>query len=408
MDDIILEKKYNEPMYKYNIYSVVLFMLDKPYKSTMTYYNGLMNALNNFRRVFGEKWFLRIYYDDSIITPKHKNNKLNTEINNYWIPIFKKIADYDFVQLIRYKHPKFMIDDIHHAGLFGTFVRMIPMFDYDFDGNNLNIIHVSDIDIMIKEIFDVKKKIFDKLDKSDYDFHFRSRKCQWLLKRFEPLRGNVSTEFRPLAGAMTTKIRFPKEWLNEFLDNIYEEKNHKIFKIIDDFGKLDTSTDSKAFGTSKLNYGIDEIFTSLLIDKILAHGHKVVCNLNPGLAVPFFAIAEKTDGYKKFNNDKNMNKLFRILLGKYYINGLNVGELYDILDGILYNKIVDRYFNIGHIANTEIIEKYFYVAKRIIRVSKFLLENNIYERYHFDIDDIKCLAGHKTYKLLDYVDIQDT
>lgn len=402
MDDVILEKKYIEPLYKYNVYAVVLFMLDKPYKSTMTYYNGLMNTLKNFRKTFGEKWFLRIYYDDSIITPKQKNNKLNEEIKKYWIPIFEKIINYNFVQLIKYKHNKFMIDNIHHDGLFGTFVRMIPMFDYDFD-NNLNIIHVSDVDILSKEVFDIKKKLFDKLEKSEYDFHFNTKKCQGLQKRFEPLRNNVKTDLRPFAGTLTTKIRFPKEWLNKFIDNIYNKNNYKLFEIIDNFSKLNISPNDKKSEVSKLNYGIDEIFTGLLIDKITDNNHKIVFNLQPGLAIPFFVIAEKTNGYKKFNKNKKMAKLFKILLGKYYINDLSVGELYEILDGILYNKILDRYFNIEQIVNDEIMEKYFYVAKRVIKVANFLLNKNIYEKYHFDLDTIKCLANHKSYESLNFI-----
>jgi hypothetical protein len=70
--DIKCTKSYIEPKNKYNIVSVVVFRLKDNYKSSMQYYNGLKILIEKFPKLL-KNFYLRIYYDDSIILAKHNN-----------------------------------------------------------------------------------------------------------------------------------------------------------------------------------------------------------------------------------------------------------------------------------------------------------------------------------------------
>ena len=79
MDKLIVKKYYDEPKNKINIISASVFKLENSYKNSMRYYKGFKLLVENFRKYFPD-FYLRIYFDDSIIKPKHENNKINNEI----------------------------------------------------------------------------------------------------------------------------------------------------------------------------------------------------------------------------------------------------------------------------------------------------------------------------------------
>ena len=78
MENIKLTKFYEEPKQKYKLISVVLFRLETSYKDSNKYYNGLNLLINNFQKYF-PNFYLRIYYDTSVINnfeDKHKNDTI--------------------------------------------------------------------------------------------------------------------------------------------------------------------------------------------------------------------------------------------------------------------------------------------------------------------------------------------
>jgi hypothetical protein len=114
---------------KINIISCSLFKMPSGgYKNFDKYLNGLAK-LNEHVKKYMNNYKIRLFIDNSI----YKDKK-----------IFSLIKTYNYVQIILYSCPNFVINNDYHIGLFGTIVRFFPMFD--FDNNDANIILFSDTD----------------------------------------------------------------------------------------------------------------------------------------------------------------------------------------------------------------------------------------------------------------------
>lgn len=114
---------------KINIISCSLFKIKGTgYKNFDNYLKGLFK-LNKYVKKNMNNYKIRLFIDNSIYTDKK---------------IYSSIKNCDFVQIVLYSCPNFVIDKIHHIGLFGTIVRFFPMFD--FDNNDADIILFSDTD----------------------------------------------------------------------------------------------------------------------------------------------------------------------------------------------------------------------------------------------------------------------
>jgi hypothetical protein len=66
-------------------------------------------------------WYVRIYIDESVLSDR------NTE-TPIWRDRLEKLIQYDRVQLICVKFPKYYIDECHQ-GLLGVMFRYLTLFD---------------------------------------------------------------------------------------------------------------------------------------------------------------------------------------------------------------------------------------------------------------------------------------
>ena len=128
-----MQTYYNPPTHTQNIISCSIFPMKKSYRSFDKYIKGLDKVIANFsERLAVDNFKLRIYFDaklsDIFVTDKYLTN--------------------EFLQLVKYECPKFIKDDFH-IGLFGTFIRFIPLFKND---ENLNVVCITDVDYDDNEI----------------------------------------------------------------------------------------------------------------------------------------------------------------------------------------------------------------------------------------------------------------
>jgi hypothetical protein len=113
---------------KINIISTVLFKLKTTgYKPFLKYINGVQ-FLSNVMHKKLPGFHLRLFIDDTIYADVESMNKLNA------------IKD---IQIVRYSCPNFIVDG-NHRGMFGTLVRLFPIFD--FKNNDANHVMTTDID----------------------------------------------------------------------------------------------------------------------------------------------------------------------------------------------------------------------------------------------------------------------
>jgi len=129
--------------------SCSIFKLKNMYKKFEKYINGLVNLiytvlLNNIKLI--------VYYDDSIKDDIEFNNIFNTYKN-------KIIFCY-------YKFNDFIDEDGYHKGLFGTFVRISPIFLKEI---NYKCLYVSDVDHPI-DYYNYIIYSINKFIKSKYNF----------------------------------------------------------------------------------------------------------------------------------------------------------------------------------------------------------------------------------------------
>ena len=69
------------------------------------------------------------------------------------------------VEMVLYECPNYIIEDVHHRGIFGMIVRFFPLFD--FENNDADTVIISDLDVVddeMTEIFNYYNKIIDRCE----------------------------------------------------------------------------------------------------------------------------------------------------------------------------------------------------------------------------------------------------
>jgi hypothetical protein len=113
---------------KINIISTVLFKLKNfGYKPFLKYVHGVQYLSNVMHKKL-PRFHLRLFIDDTIYSDDELMKKL------------KAIKD---IQIVRYSCPNFIVGGFHR-GMFGTLVRLFPMFN--FKNNDAKHVIITDID----------------------------------------------------------------------------------------------------------------------------------------------------------------------------------------------------------------------------------------------------------------------
>lgn len=374
---------FNVPNCKYNLISSSLFILKNMYKSTKEYYNGLKLLIKNYRN-FLPNYYFRLYYDDSVVVPMHKEENINDEVRNLWIPLIESMKDNKYIQLIKFDAIDFKKDN-YHDGLLGTVVRFIPMLDLE-ENKNINIVIVSDIDIdnyTMKNFQDVLH--FMKANNSL--FHYNSVNCYPSLPRFDEISDEEIKLFPYpiMAGTIVSKIKFPASIFGDFmlcmkhLDNpkclpiknfILGERN-SIYRL------MDINTENNFV------YGIDEFILMKYFSKYITQ-NKITYSVNVKYDIDRATYMWYLNNiHNKPDNEikPNVKQLLKILLEDEYDNSKSVDENYNILDNILYNKKITSK------------SKLFAIREKLNNLSKEMIKNKNYKDYGFRWRDVNCMSS---------------
>lgn len=248
---------FKEPTDNYNLISTAIFLVEKSYKSTLKYYNGLKLLSENFDKV-AKGYYLRIYYDDSVIKLIH-SDEINKEVKEKWIPLFKDLERKKNIQLVHYDYPQFKKGN-YHDGLIGTIVRFYPMFDFPVN-KNIDMVIVSDVDVNYGELNMIDSNL-SYMNKVKTKFHFYTVSCYPSISRFSvfPPEFVDRNPYGVCAGRIVSKIKFPSHILTDFFDCM-SNLDSPTCSMIKDFIKGERNS---IYAEVQLNYdtnfvyGIDE------------------------------------------------------------------------------------------------------------------------------------------------------
>jgi hypothetical protein len=216
--------------------STSFFYLEKCYKSSQRYINGILKILEFIEK--NKFYVLRIYYDESIF----KNNKYKE--------LFYKIKKNKSVELYEYSCSQFILSKPFHIGTFGTLLRFLPLFEE----SDYKVIYVLDID---DASYGYINLYMDSLVNSDKKFYFNHIENYGIKynRQFDNKFGDTV-----IANIFVKNYRFDIKIFTNFLD--YITKSNKLFKQIENLNK-----NSHILKKSSINiqctYGLDEYFLNI-------------------------------------------------------------------------------------------------------------------------------------------------
>lgn len=395
IDNLILDKQYEEPKEDlYDIISVSVFRLIDNYKPMQRYYEGLRKLIDITPKYL-PNYYLRIYYDDSIVKPEYEQKDINDEIKEKWLPLLEYAKSKKHVQLVKYYHKDYA-HGLGHVGLFGTLIRFIPLFDYEIN-KNLDIVFVSDIDVesdIRSGLWNNLDEMFDRFINSDSKFHFRARYCYYTKDRFYKIGKKLHTWRIIFAGTIICKIKFPQSLLENFMTCMKKDRTERIgteceginkFLDIEHIG-FETGTRRKVIKISDFIFGIDEYFLNVdIMNYIFEHKINFSTSVYPDIYIPTYLLHRKK--WKEFkNNNKMYAALMKEIMGKYYDEKKSLDDNYKKYDSIVYEKGFTK-------NNTD----YEYIANRLKTLASRLKKEKSYERYGFTRGDIDCILAHKSF-----------
>lgn len=312
---------FNEPSSKYDIVSCCIFLLEQNYKDIYIYYNGLVSIIKNFRRLL-PNYYLRIYFDDSLLYTGYKSNELNKINNDYWIPFIKKIKQMHFIQLIKVDCEKVKKNKYSHHGLFMSMSRFCPLF---YNNNLINKILFIDIDSGVYDIKFITSHLLPYYKKYNPTIIYNSRLCNLTRKR------HLSYPFGMAAHSWISKGVFNKSIFEDFLINIY---NRKLDNDLLD--KLEYKTQPTTSGDLFI-YGIDEYFLNHIFLKYCFNKSIYTISSVTNIHVINLLYTYRYKLYELQNEDlKLLKDLLQKLLGIYYNKSNTVKENIELFNTLIF------------------------------------------------------------------------
>jgi hypothetical protein len=375
-----LKRYYDEPNHEYNVISTVVFRLENNYKNMGAYYKQIFNMTNNFNQNFPDNFYLRLYFDNSIIK-KSDNELINKEIDETWIPLLKKLKKMPFVQLCWYKHTDFSLNNIFHAGIFGTIIRFLPIFDYSFN-KNIKTVIISDIDVSPEYMNYTKNSIKYTL-KHNLNFFFRTSFCKGVAGYHQTSSGIADTWLRIMAGTViVNNYKFPKSILNNFFEQIYTknyDENLQKFIKMDVFNKHS----HKANKDPVFRYGLDEFFAMYLLKDIINNKIKFGYLSKKDIDAPIYFYYYKNN---EFSDNKPIYKELLIkLLGSHYDNKKTLQQNYMFFEKTMY--IFYSLKKPSHIHKN--------LATNTFNFFQEIKDKNLYDYYGFSKQEVTCVLFQK-------------
>lgn len=243
------------------VVSTVVFVLKTSYSKIEEYLSGF-DKLHDVVTQYLPDYIIRLFCDDSAIK------------NELWKEKINKIKHLPNVQVVYFKCPKFIMNDYPgHYGVFGTLIRMLPMFEddslpeYVIPPKNMPV-YYSDIDFN-SDLFKTAVSMANLALTEDFDFAFCAPAWTFDDRHKLSIPGIPSPIW---AGLYISKAKIPISLLNNFLNDCLRKRPYLLNQLE---GVFETP---KMYGFNPPNkrivdkvfyYGIDEFFLDWVLRSYL-------------------------------------------------------------------------------------------------------------------------------------------
>lgn len=214
------------------MFSASLFKMKDAYRSFSKYINYTLSLIEQLERIYPSA-SLRLYVDKNLTELERKQ-------------FFK-----DSVEVVEYYSEDFWQEN-SHEGVFGTFIRFIPMFDAKQKGTVI----VCDVDIPDSQIHFLKELATHSPADTDLALVNATHKNPWM---------PTDNKFTIIAYGIVQFYRFPKRLLTQFLKGILSGKYRMNWE-----GRKNTGDNGR------LPYGSDEWFMNNIVYTYLTTIHAKV------------------------------------------------------------------------------------------------------------------------------------
>jgi hypothetical protein len=343
---------------KKNIISCCFFkMVNSGYKNFKIYVDGLIK-LYYFVEKSLKNYSLRVFIDNNI----NEDNSIMDSL--------KKLKN---IELVIYSCPNYKIinNTNYHIGLFGSLIRLFPMFN--FPNNDANIVIITDIDeISINSIYDTvellekQNKIKDlyliKIGDISKSIYFKHNVLH---------NGCINPYSVAVSYAVIKKIE-PTVIL-EFINNVKNVSGiYSYHYNIKKENSLENSADTKFKLHENFIYGVDEYFLNkvlsiYIIENKLPYAIKIYWNITGPL---YYVILNDSELDNK--KTKLLNIFINYVLDKSGINydkKLSLNKKFDIIDKLTYINKKNNKIN---------LDKARLINSIIYKLFIFLYTNNNY------------------------------
>lgn len=393
LEDICLfTKEYDEPTEKYNIFSFSVFYMKKylRFYSSKAHdisvtrqkqflYNLTLNIQNLERGFFGNNWYIRIFYDQSLF--KFKIGKRVP-----WLEFIKFHKKNKRVQFVKFECNLFKnkTNKNFHLNLFGTLPRLYPIFEKN---DLLDTIVIFDADNFITKDFFYEIYLFKK---SHYDYNSFCSKYNVSYYKNE---NSINKDKCYLScGMVSFKKKLPMKLWNFILYQIkyFEDKifYNLISKLNKEYYKIMKNQDYIKW--KDLGYGIDEIVLNHYIKKFMdKNNYKLrVVRFKPNIVAIISMIITYMKYNIKNNNEILVKKILKNILKKDYKNNMekDLNEFYNLFSqNTTYNSSYEELLPYIEILRTnyDLIEE-LGVLKSVLLYIKNIEKNNYESSKTFD------------------------
>lgn len=348
-----IKTNINKSNKKKYLLSTSFFYLEKSYKSSNKYVNGIEKVIEFVNQ--NKFYMLRIYYDKTIF------------LNSKYSQLFEKIRRNEQVELCEYTCSSFLRSRPFHIGTFGTLLRFLPLFEK----SDYEVIFILDID---DSIYEYIKLYVDNLVNSDKKFYFNvlENYSERYLNKFNNKFGNTA-----LANIYVKDYRFDIKIFTNFLNLI--ESSNKLFRTLE---YINRNIPKFKYASRDIlqTYGLDEYFLN-------------ICMIN--------TLNKKDIGWIKENYyfhyfienlliKDNRDKLYDMVIKNYYIDIVNILDKNPKYQNYTTEELKNIFYDITKINSDkykELKEKffsnYFEFCKKYKKITL-----KYYEKYFFIFNEI--------------------
>jgi hypothetical protein len=320
-----------DPKVKYNVYSMGLFKINKPYKDFNKFYIGGLRKLISYLDQNINDYYARIFIDQNVLNDE--SIMLIMRSHKKIQPVLFKCSDY--------------MSGMYHYDLFGTMLRYFPAFD--FPNNDTNIVYSIDIDLSPSDLANLKFFQYPKVDKYS--------KCSiGGTKGSEVVKLLLKPQNLPnvLGGALLIQGKHDKNIILDFIKSAHLIKDTYIY-----------NERHTPFG-----FGVDELFINKYWIKKAIYGD---IGIQSYYSPSYFLYCLKKGAGSLIPDERLFSNALVYTMGDHYKKGMSSDDMIGFMDKYYY-KDTSNFTGITFQWN----ETNNYFTKRFQEYVDYSYKNNIY------------------------------